>query len=76
MASMRVGARIGKFVLERFIARGGMAEVWAARSEGMNEFVKPVAIKFMLPHFETDPTFEGQFVNEAKFASREPRKHF
>jgi serine/threonine-protein kinase len=64
------GRRIGKYVLDERIAVGGMAEVWAARAEGMQGFVKPVALKFILESFSGDPELERLFVNEARIAAR------
>jgi serine/threonine protein kinase len=64
------GRRIGKYVLDERIAVGGMAEVWAARAEGPQGFVKPVALKFILESFSGDPELERLFVNEARIAAR------
>jgi hypothetical protein len=67
---VEAGRRIGKYVLDERIAVGGMAEVWAARAEGREGFVKPVALKFMLESFSGDPELERLFVNEARIAAR------
>ncbi|HVZ75256.1 MAG TPA: serine/threonine-protein kinase [Polyangia bacterium] len=67
---MEAGQRIGKYVLDERIAVGGMAEVWAARVEGLQGFVKPVALKFILESFAGDPDLERLFVNEARIAAR------
>jgi serine/threonine protein kinase len=64
------GRRIGKYVLDERIAVGGMAEVWAAHAEGLQGFVKPVALKFILESFAGDPELERLFVNEARIAAR------
>jgi serine/threonine protein kinase len=64
------GQRIGKYVLDERIAVGGMAEVWAAHVEGLQGFVKPVALKFILESFSGDPDLERLFVNEARIAAR------
>lgn len=47
-----------------------MAEVWGARVEGPEGFVKPVAMKFILENFSGDAEFERLFVNEARVAAR------
>jgi serine/threonine protein kinase len=64
------GQRLGKYVLGERIAIGGMAEVWAARVEGPQGFVKPLALKFMLESFSGDPELERLFVNEARVAAQ------
>jgi serine/threonine-protein kinase len=67
---VEAGRRIGKYVLAERIAVGGMAEVWAARVEGREGFVKQVALKFILESFSGDPEVERLFVNEARIAAR------
>ncbi len=67
---MQPGQRIGKYVLGERIAVGGMAEVWAARAEGPEGFVKPVALKFILESFSGDPELEKLFVKEARTAAQ------
>ncbi len=67
---MHPGQRIGKYVLGEKIAVGGMAEVWAARAEGPEGFIKPVALKFILESFSGDPELERLFVKEARIAAQ------
>jgi serine/threonine-protein kinase len=64
------GQRIGKYVLGERIAVGGMAEVWAARAEGPEGFVKPVALKVILESFSGDPELEKLFIKEARIAAQ------
>jgi serine/threonine-protein kinase len=64
---VRSGQKVGKYVLGERIARGGMAEVWAARVEGPEGFVKSVALKFVVD--PGDPEMERLFVNEARVAA-------
>jgi len=47
-----------------------MAEVWAARVEGPQGFVKSLAMKFILESFAGDPDLERLFVNEARLAAQ------
>ena len=47
-----------------------MAEVWAARVEGPQGFVKSLALKFILESFAGDPDLERLFVNEARLAAQ------
>jgi len=52
------------------IAEGGMAQVWVARLRGKHGFEKFVAIKTILPKFQTDDRFQKMFLDEARIASR------
>src|SRR5258708_7493166 len=70
MRKVQPGQRIGKYVLGERIAIGGMAEVWAARVEGPQGFVKSLALKFMLESFAGDTELERLFVNEARVAAQ------
>lgn len=66
---MNAGDRVGKYILEERLGSGGMAEVWAARVEGPGDFVKPVALKFILPSYSNDPEYGRMFANEARLAA-------
>ncbi|MBI4917534.1 MAG: protein kinase [Acidobacteria bacterium] len=50
------------------IARGGMAEVYKAKSFGVEGFEKTVVIKRILPEFSGTRGFVDMFINEAKIA--------
>ena len=67
---VRAGQRVGKYILGEPIARGGMAEVWAARVEGPRGFVKSLALKFILDSFAGDSDLERLFENEARLAAQ------
>jgi serine/threonine protein kinase len=68
-APIAPGMRVGKYLLGDPIARGGMAEVWAAAVEGAVGFSKPVAIKFILDPLIGDKEYHRLFFNEAAVAS-------
>jgi serine/threonine protein kinase len=59
---------IGRYRLLAKIAKGGMAEVFAARSYGAHGFEKTVALKRILPKFGRDPQFVRMMVDEAKIS--------
>ncbi len=59
---------IGRYRLLSKIAKGGMAEVFAARSYGAHGFEKTVALKRILPRFGHDPQFVRMMVDEAKIS--------
>ncbi|UJR82617.1 serine/threonine-protein kinase [Sandaracinus amylolyticus] len=56
----------GKYLLDREIARGGMARVHLARLRGLGGFEKRLVVKQILPHLALDPRFVSMFVEEAK----------
>lgn len=63
---MEPGEQLGRYRLLRKIARGGMAEVYVARSFGAWGFEKTVAIKRILDKYGNDPAFIRMMVDEAK----------
>jgi hypothetical protein len=60
----------GKFILQRKIAEGGMAEVFLAKQAGLEGFEKPVVVKRILPHLCHEDGFVQMFLNEARVAAR------
>ena len=62
------GETLGRYRLLKKIARGGMAEVYAARSYGAHGFEKTVAIKRILARYGRDPQFVRMMVDEAKIS--------
>lgn len=51
------------------IAKGGMAEVYLARTVGLEGFAKEVCVKKILPHLTEDQAFVSMFIDEAKLAA-------
>jgi len=64
------GQVLGRYELLLPVARGGMAEVWAARLHGSRGFRKLVAIKTILRGAIDDTRLEQMFLAEAELASR------
>src|ERR1700722_16514430 len=60
------GSRIGKYVLEEQIGRGGMAVVFTARDDQLGRLV---ALKIMAPSVASDAEFRQRFVRESKTAA-------
>ena len=58
-----------KFEILEMIAKGGMAEVYRAKTVGFSGFEKEVCVKKILPHLTEDKSFVDMFVNEAKLAA-------
>ncbi len=60
----------GKYLLLERIAIGGMAEVYMAKSFGIEGFEKLLAIKRILPTMAEDDDFIEMFVDEAKISGQ------
>ncbi|MCA9542278.1 MAG: protein kinase, partial [Myxococcales bacterium] len=58
-------SRLGRYLLLRRLAAGGMGEVYLAKVEGAANFTKHVAIKRILPHLAQDEGFVRRFIDEA-----------
>jgi serine/threonine-protein kinase len=65
-----MGERFGKYLLVGELAAGGMAEVLLAVRKGLEEVLKVVALKRMLPHLSSSAELTQMFINEARLASR------
>ncbi len=62
-----VPEQFGRYVLERLMAKGGMAEIFSARP--VDEPGAPrLCIKRIRPEFSDDPEFESMFRQEARIA--------
>lgn len=56
-----------RYLIERRVARGGMATVYQALDQRLE---RPVAIKIMHPHLAEDADFTRRFIQEARQAAR------
>jgi len=61
--------RFGDYYLIDRIAIGGMAEIWRAKTVGLEGFERNVAIKCILPSYTQNPEFNSMFIDEARIAS-------
>jgi serine/threonine-protein kinase len=68
--SLDPGTRVGKYVIRRKLAEGGMAEIYLATFRGPGGFEKEVVIKRIRSFLATDPSFVDMFITEARVASR------
>lgn len=66
---LRPGSILGRYELLLPIAKGGMAQVWAARLRGSRGFQKLVAIKTILAGVIDNTRMEQMFLEEAQLAS-------
>lgn len=60
----------GKYLLTERIAVGGMAEIYRAKTFGVDGFEKLVAIKKILPNYSADQEFIAMLTDEAKLVVR------
>lgn len=65
---VKLPIQFGRYQLLERIAAGGMAEVFLARSFGVEGFEKRLVIKRILPELAQNPRFVGMFVHEAKLS--------
>ena len=61
--------RLGSYAIVRKLAKGGMAELFLARSVGPEGFEKLVVLKKILPRYAENPRFVQLFLDEAKLAA-------
>ncbi|MEL6547884.1 MAG: serine/threonine-protein kinase, partial [Myxococcota bacterium] len=66
----QAGDRLGRYIIERRIAVGGMAELFLARLDGPEGFSKSVVIKRILPRLRGNHQFTKMFADEARLAAR------
>ncbi len=64
------GSQIGRYVVKRKLAEGGMAEIYLCTAVGPEGFEKEVAIKVIRSFLASDEGFMKMFVDEARLASR------
>lgn len=57
----------GRYLVEKLVARGGMATVYLAED---NRLDRKVALKVIHPHLANDTEFRSKFVREAKIAAK------
>ena len=67
---VRQPTSFGKYLLLDRISVGGMAEVFKAKSYGVEGFEKVIAIKRILPSMGEDKDFIRMFIDEAKIAGQ------
>lgn len=65
-----MGMKFGKYVLEKQLAIGGMAEIFIAEQHGPAGFAKTLCIKRILQSYANDSTFIEMFLDEARTAAK------
>jgi Zn-finger nucleic acid-binding protein/tRNA A-37 threonylcarbamoyl transferase component Bud32 len=61
--------RLGRYLLLRSLASGGMGEIFLAEHTGIAGFAKRVALKRIRPELARDPNYVRLFLNEARLGS-------
>jgi hypothetical protein len=64
------GEHVGEYKIERFLAAGGMGNVYLATKVGAAGFAKPVAIKQLLPEIAAEPEAIERFLDEARLVAK------
>ena len=64
------GSSIGRYVVKRRLAEGGMAEVYLAQATGPEGFAKDVVIKVVRSFLASDQQFVDMFIAEARLSSK------
>lgn len=64
------GTTVGRYVIKRKLAEGGMAEIFLASAVGPEGFAKDVVIKVVKSFLAADSQFVQMFIGEARLASR------
>src|SRR3569832_1503115 len=57
---------LGRYVLLKRIARGGMGEVFLASTTGIEGAERPVVVKVIRREHSKDPSFIARFLDEAR----------
>src|SRR5579871_4598491 len=65
-----VPEHLGRYLLERRLAMGGMAEVFLAKQAGPERFERSCIVKRMLAPLAADPQFVEMFLDEARLAAQ------
>ena len=65
--SLQSGERVGPYVVEHRLGRGGMGEVFLARDSRLDRLV---ALKYLLPTDQTAHELQERIVREARLAAR------
>ncbi len=61
--------RLGRYLLLRSLASGGMGEIFLAEHTGISGFAKRVALKRIRPELARDSAYVHLFLNEARLGS-------
>jgi len=60
----------GRYCLIDQISKGGMSDIYLAKTVGVGGFQKPLVIKKLLPQYSTKSRYVKRFINEANMLAR------
>src|SRR3954447_2649952 len=72
VSDLRAGDRLGRYVIERELGRGGMGAVFLARDENLQ---RRVALKVIVTSLAADAEFHRRFEREARIAATLEHPH-
>jgi serine/threonine protein kinase len=67
--SSELPRKLGRYTLEKLLARGGMGEIYLALSKGASGIDKPCVIKALPPGLAHDEEFVTRFLDEARIVT-------
>jgi len=70
-----MGARLGRYVVLKHLATGGMADVLLGRTDGIEGFERHVVLKRIRPEHAKDQRFIRMFLDEARVAANLHHQH-
>src|ERR1043166_9373306 len=70
-----MGARLGRYVVLKRLASGGMADVLLGRADGVEGFERHVVLKRIRPDHAGDQQFIRMFLDEARAAATLHHQH-
>ena len=70
-----MGARLGRYVVLKHLASGGMADVLLGRTDGIEGFERHVVLKRIRPEHAKDQRFIRMFLDEARVAANLHHQH-
>ena len=68
-------SRLGRYVVLKHLASGGMADVLLGRSDGIEGFERPVVLKRIRPEYAKDERFIRMFLDEARVVANLHHQH-
>ena len=66
---------LGKYQVLKHLATGGMAEIFLARTTGLEGFERYVVVKCIKPEFATNAQFVQMFLDEARISAQLHHNH-
>lgn len=75
LAGLSPGMMLGKYQVLRHLATGGMAEIFLARTLGVERFERYVVVKCIKPEFASNAQFVEMFLDEARISAQLHNHH-